>query len=282
MGNVVVSYVYDAWGKVYSVTGSMADTLGQINPIRYRSYYYDNETGFYYLNSRYYDPDVKRFINEDGLIDTRGIITQNLYSYAGNNPIMFIDSNGQCITAYLKGYKGSCPGINSPDCYDNYSPADLPYAGNLKTDKNDAVSLIDPKSPPDHPEYKPPKKGPKRVKNPNGKGNGWQAKDGGVWIWTPKMHGDPGWTIQYPGGGHSHAYPGGGVRKAEKQSEPVKGVIIIFAASLATAYLVTNDATGIGVADDVFIPSTVGCIFAGMDMLGGKYVCECGESWYGF
>ena len=95
MGNVVVSYVYDAWGKVYSVTGSLADTLGQINPIRYRSYYYDNETGFYYLNSRYYDPDVKRFINADGLIDNREIGYQNMFSYCGNNPVNMKDTSGQ-------------------------------------------------------------------------------------------------------------------------------------------------------------------------------------------
>ena len=86
------------------------------------------------------------------------------------------------------------------------------------------------------------------------------------------MHGGEGWTIQYPGGGHSHAYPGGGVRKAEKQSEPVKGFIIIFAASLATVYLATNDVTGIGGADDALLPSTVGGIFVGIDMIGGKYV----------
>lgn len=52
----MVQYTYDSWGKVLSVTGSMADTLGLINPFRYRGYYYDSETGLYYLNSRYYDP----------------------------------------------------------------------------------------------------------------------------------------------------------------------------------------------------------------------------------
>ena len=96
MGNVVVSYAYDAWGKVYSVTGSLADTLGTINPIRYRSYYYDNETGFYYLNSRYYNPEVKRFINADGVIGANQDLTSyNLYAYCGNNPINRADSEGQ-------------------------------------------------------------------------------------------------------------------------------------------------------------------------------------------
>ena len=58
---MVASYTYDAWGKVLSSTGSMA----QINSIRYRSYYYDAETGFYYLQSRYYDPETGRFISSD-------------------------------------------------------------------------------------------------------------------------------------------------------------------------------------------------------------------------
>ena len=64
-GNVVVEYTYDAWGKVLTTTGTLASTLGQYNPFRYRSYYYDTETGFYYLQSRYYDPVVGRFLNAD-------------------------------------------------------------------------------------------------------------------------------------------------------------------------------------------------------------------------
>ncbi len=96
MGSVVVSYAYDAWGKVYSVTGSLADTLGTINPIRYRSYYYDTETGFYYLNSRYYDPEIKRFINADGEISGVGgeLNGYNLFSYCMNNPVNMTDESG--------------------------------------------------------------------------------------------------------------------------------------------------------------------------------------------
>ena len=76
----------------------MADTLGQINPIRYRSYYYDIETGFYYLNSRYYDPDVKRFINSDSYISTGdGIFGTNMFAYCMNNPVIYADLNGEFI-----------------------------------------------------------------------------------------------------------------------------------------------------------------------------------------
>ena len=66
-GQKIVSYTYDPWGKVLSVDGSEASTIGQLNPIRYRGYYYDTETGFYYLQSRYYDPITRRFLNADGI-----------------------------------------------------------------------------------------------------------------------------------------------------------------------------------------------------------------------
>ncbi len=124
---VIANYRYDAWGKLISVTdvtgtdvSGNANHIANVNPIRYRGYYYDTETGLYYLNSRYYDPEIGRFVNADGLVDNRGVTFQNLFSYCVGNPIMYIDSAGTCVTAWEKGYRGSCPGINSPDCYDNY------------------------------------------------------------------------------------------------------------------------------------------------------------------
>ena len=80
-GTEVVKYTYDAWGKVLSTTGSLASTLGTIQPFRYRGYVYDVETGLYYLRSRYYNPEWGRFINADALI--KG----NLYCYCKNEPI---------------------------------------------------------------------------------------------------------------------------------------------------------------------------------------------------
>lgn len=74
-GGAVVEYTYDAWGNILSVAGSMASTLGQYNPFRYRGYYYDNETDLYYLNSRYYDPEIGKFINADGIVGANGGIT---------------------------------------------------------------------------------------------------------------------------------------------------------------------------------------------------------------
>ena len=93
-GKLVVTYTYDAWGKLMELKDTTANSVGTLNPFRYRGYYYDTETSLYYLQSRYYDPDTGRFINADGLIDNRGVITQNLFQYCGNNPIMHADPSG--------------------------------------------------------------------------------------------------------------------------------------------------------------------------------------------
>ncbi len=91
-GELRAEYTYDPFGKVLSATGTMAD----INPIRYRGYYYDQELGFYYLQSRYYDPNLCRFINADGLASTgQGFLGCNMFAYCNNNPVLLVDSEGQ-------------------------------------------------------------------------------------------------------------------------------------------------------------------------------------------
>ena len=96
--NTVVSYAYDSWGKVTAIEGDQ--DLGKKNPLRYRGYYWDEETGLYYLASRYYDPEVGRFINADNinlvLIDLTVTSDKNLYTYCDNNPIIRKDINGEC------------------------------------------------------------------------------------------------------------------------------------------------------------------------------------------
>ena len=90
-GTLVVRYTYDAWGRNISRTGSMASTLGYYNPYRYRSYYYDRETGLYYLQARYYNPNWGRFISPDPVLDTTNAVGCNLYVYCGNEPVNRLD-----------------------------------------------------------------------------------------------------------------------------------------------------------------------------------------------
>ena len=107
-GNRVVTYNYDAWGNILSITGTKATTIGRYNPFRYRGYYYDNETGLYYLNSRYYDPSSGRFLNADVYINGNGdIIGFNLFAYCGNNPVMGYDPDGTFNWSGLKNL-GNC------------------------------------------------------------------------------------------------------------------------------------------------------------------------------
>lgn len=91
-GNTVASYEYDPYGNIVSTTGSMAN----INPLRYRGYYYDAELEMYYLQSRYYDPQIGRFINADSQFDTyAGALGCNLFAYCANNPIAYKDDTGE-------------------------------------------------------------------------------------------------------------------------------------------------------------------------------------------
>lgn len=94
-GRKVVQYAYDSWGKLISTTGTLASTLGANNPFRYRGYYYDAETGLYYLMTRYYDPEVCRFISADVYMSTgQGILGGNMFAYCLNNPVNRYDEHG--------------------------------------------------------------------------------------------------------------------------------------------------------------------------------------------
>ena len=94
-GNRVVEYTYDAWGKLISTTGTLAISLGADNPFRYRGYYYDTETGLYYLMTRYYDPEVCRFISADVYMTTgQGVLGGNMFAYCLNNPVNRTDLFG--------------------------------------------------------------------------------------------------------------------------------------------------------------------------------------------
>ena len=106
-GAKVVTYTYNAWGKIMSMTGNME--LAVNNPFRYRGYYYDEESGLYYLNSRYYDPQTGRFINAEPNVDYgkfdegAGLNGHNVFAYCANNPVMFKDDSGEFVISISIG-----------------------------------------------------------------------------------------------------------------------------------------------------------------------------------
>ena len=125
-GDLIVRYEYDAWGKVLAETDAngnaltgTAATWSQLNPFRYRGYVYDAETGLYYLQSRYYDAEVGRFLNSDAIVNTADSLGCNTFAYCGNNPVNCVDPTGYDASfvnsfsskmkdAWIKGYDYVC------------------------------------------------------------------------------------------------------------------------------------------------------------------------------
>jgi len=123
-GNLVVEYTYDAYGNIIKLVDTSNCDLSTVNPFRYRSYYYDKETGWYYLNSRYYNPIIGRFITMDGVeyLGASGTaLSMNLFSYCENNPVNNVDLNGNVAVAIAVsgsvfssfcGWLGTLGGVN--------------------------------------------------------------------------------------------------------------------------------------------------------------------------
>lgn len=95
-GKAVAEYAYDAWGNMLTEDNGTL-TVGKLNPFRYRSYVYDEETGLYYLQSRYYDPLTGRFLNADVYADTQSgtPLSTNMFAYCENNAINKSDDEGK-------------------------------------------------------------------------------------------------------------------------------------------------------------------------------------------
>ena len=101
-GSLFATYDYDAWGKVLRVSDANGNLItsttnfANINPFRYRGYYYDTDSELYYLQSRYYDPTTGRFVNADKIITTNtcSLHGNNLFTYCNNNPVSLMDEGG--------------------------------------------------------------------------------------------------------------------------------------------------------------------------------------------
>ncbi|MBR0040901.1 MAG: RHS repeat protein [Oscillospiraceae bacterium] len=120
-GSILAVYNYDAYGKITSMTDN---SLTRVNPLRYRGYYYDSETGFYYLKGRYYDPNICRFINADdpsALGANSDFASVNLFAYCGDNPVNRKDDGGEFWEAVAVGFFVGLVGQYASDVIENIS-----------------------------------------------------------------------------------------------------------------------------------------------------------------
>ena len=113
-GKVIANYYYDAWGNITSTTGNT--DIANANPLRYRSYYYDADTKLYYLNTRYYSPDMSRFLNADNLVIGTGgnVLGNNLFAYCMNCPTNMSDSSGNAPQWFKNSVKWAAKHIVKP------------------------------------------------------------------------------------------------------------------------------------------------------------------------
>jgi len=118
-GNIVAQAHYDPWGNSVAGSGSL------VQPFRYAGYYYDDETGLYYLKSRYYSPALGRFLTRDGIgyISYSNPQTLNLYTYAGNNPVSLVDPNGNWASEAERKWAEKHWSKEDYDAVDNYGNA---------------------------------------------------------------------------------------------------------------------------------------------------------------
>lgn len=144
-GTIVVEYMYDAWGNLLEIKGSLKDSIGIDNPYRYRGYRYDEEISMYYLNSRFYDANIGRFINSDGLMGQQGnILGHNMYAYTQNNPVMYVDpsgmspeTNGIISLVYKEAYKSPSANFYLFD----YGGIDYKTKGRLLSNQTTIIEL---------------------------------------------------------------------------------------------------------------------------------------------
>ena len=228
-GTVLATYSYDPWGKPISSTG----TFASINPLRYRGYYYDTETGFYYLQSRYYDPAISRFINADSYAATGGLLGYNMFAYCENDPVNALDSSGSYPIEVG----------DNPDRRPAAAPKSI-----LSKDSHDA----------------------NRRPNTGEPGSTWKAPNGDWRKYGPDGkqqqdydHDDHGHPELHPhdeNGGHYHDWLNGVRGPAHLISwETVGGVLLVTVCVGGVVIVAADDLIGIGIIDDfLFAPLGAG------------------------
>ena len=268
-GELKAHYEYDAWGNVISITDNNGNAItspnhvGNLNPFRYRGYYQDTETGLYYLMSRYYDPITHRFINADGYFQSGGsILDANTFAYCGNNPVLNVDPLGTCkVPNYTSAgtyightwkIKESVPGVPGfcNSCKSNGSNSGNKYY--VESNKYYVES------------NKYYVESSKNNKNTKGDSNWTPRKDPKKGSENRQKSGDRERNVAHPNGEeHSRVPKGNGIKHLTETpfEERMGNFGICLACAVAVIYLVGNDVTGAGVADDVALVPTIALLW---------------------
>ena len=263
-GAKVVAYTYGPWGEARGVSGTLASTLGAMNPLRYRGYVYDTDTGLYYVSSRYYDPEIGRWINADDAIagvggDIRGY---NLFAYCMNDPVNMSDHTGHW-PQWIKNAANAV--VNA------VKKAVTVVANTVKSAVSSASNILKASS------NSLPKKGDpgssQTLPNPDGtpKQKRWYGPDG-----NPERDRDynhPG-NMPFP---HDHEWKNGERGKEHlppdpsyKMSwEPLIGAGLVFICTVGIIAVAADDLTGVGVADDFLFGPLGAGVGEGLIMIFG-------------
>ena len=242
--NVVAYYAYDAWGKLLAVLDGNDNPItdsshfANVNPFRYRGYVYDTETGFYYVYSRYYDPEIGRYLNADSVIAGVGGSVQgyNLFAYCFNNPVNMSDSSGH----WPQWIKDAASWVNN----NIIQPVKNFFSSSKQSNVVNASS---------HDANRRPYTGEpgSNYTAPNGDSRTY-GPDG-----TPEHnydHDDHRRPDKHPhdsNGGHNHDWENGVRGPAYSIGwEPIAGVALVTVCAIGIVVVAADDVTGIGVADD--------------------------------
>ena len=235
-GTVVANYYYDAWGNVTRITGNTA--LAQTNPLRYRSYYYDSETGYYHLKSRYYSPEVGRFLNADGYLAELGgnINGYNLFAYCFNNSVNLSDTTGH----WPKWIKEAASWVNN----NIIQPVKNFFSSSKQNNVVNASS---------HDANRRPYTGEpgSTYTAPNGDSRTYGPDGNPEHDYDHDDHGRPDKHPHDSNGGHNHDWKNGVRGPAYSIGlEPIAGVALVTVCAIGIVVVATDDVTGIGVIDD--------------------------------
>ncbi len=262
----VAAYEYDAWGNHLKVVGG---EIAQLNPYRYRGYRYDEETGFYYLESRYYSPEWGRFINADNAISGVGVDFRgyNLYAYCMNNPASMSDPNGhwpqwiQSVANAVANTVKMAATVIVEVVKSIVSSATKPALSSVKTPPKSLPKVGKPNS-------------DKILPNPDGtpKQKRWYGPDGNAE--RDRDYNHPG-NVPFP---HDHDWANGERNKDHLPPDPayefslgpLLGVGLIVVCTLGIVLVAGNDITGVGVIDDFLLGPLGSGVGEGLIMIFGQ------------